>query len=517
MSPIGWQEQRHADSLRPVLISGALVLDPLGELHRPPQLDILINDGEIVALGEQALNHGRSLGAELIDATGYLVTPGFINAHCHSHDTLLRGLFEQLPLEVWGHTAFPFHWTPRTAEEVGVRTRLHAVECLRGGMTTIQDMVTLVDSSLDHAHALAASYAETGIEALVAQQFSDLSGAAGIPFVDECFSRETKMALGRASDLEELKRLTIQLFEVKAHRFSWALGPVQPQICSDDLLKWVRTISAERNLRVFTHLYETRREAILARTTLSQHKKSLVCRLENLGFLNERLAVAHGVWIAPHEIAILARYGVNLTTNPITNLKLMNGIAPLVQYYAAGVTIGIGSDNSSASDLQSTFQGMKMFALAWGMQESASESSAAARAFESATLGGARVLGLADQVGRVAPRFRANLVFIDLNDPIWRPMNSAVRQLVYAETGRSVRHVLVQGQWVVLDGRCTMIDEDKLAHDAERLREQMSDELQIRMALPNELVASYRRVIEMAEEVPLPIEPRSLILNRKPI
>ena len=144
------------------------------------------------------------------------------------------------------------------------------------------------------------------------------------------------------------------------------------------------------------------------------------------------------------------------------------------------------------------------------------KSSAAARAFESATLGGARVLGLADQVGRVAPRFRANLVFIDLNDPVWRPMNSAVRQLVYAETGRSVRHVLVQGQWVVLDGRCAMIDEDKLAHDAERLREQMSDELQIRMALPNELVASYSRVIEMAEEVPLPIEPRSLILNRKP-
>lgn len=178
MSPIGWREQRHADSIRPVLISGALVLDPLGELHRPSQLDILINHGEIVALGREALSHGRFLGAELIDATGYLVTPGFINAHCHSHDTLLRGLCEQPPLEVWGHTAFPFHWTPRTADEVCVRTRLHAVECLRGGMTTIQDMVTLVDSSLDHAHALAASYAESGIEALVAQQFSDLSEAA---------------------------------------------------------------------------------------------------------------------------------------------------------------------------------------------------------------------------------------------------------------------------------------------------------------------------------------------------
>ena len=204
MGPIRVAEQRHADSLRPVLISGALVLDPLGELHRPPQLDILINDGEIVALGKQALSRGRSLGAELIDATGYLVTPGFIeNAHCIRHDTLLRRLFEQLPLEVSGHTAFPFQWTPRTADEV-----VFAHDCtllnVSEEIPQFRTWVTLVDSSLDDAHALAASYAESGIEALVAQQFYRLSGAAGIPFVDECFSRETRRALGRDFDLDEL-------------------------------------------------------------------------------------------------------------------------------------------------------------------------------------------------------------------------------------------------------------------------------------------------------------------------
>src|ERR1700733_8306327 len=96
---------------RPILIVGGRVLDPERDLRRPPVADILIEGARITAIGAEAT--ARADGAEIIDARGTLVAPGFVNAHCHSHDTLLRGLFEQLPLDLWGLTAFPFNWSPR--------------------------------------------------------------------------------------------------------------------------------------------------------------------------------------------------------------------------------------------------------------------------------------------------------------------------------------------------------------------------------------------------------------------
>jgi hypothetical protein len=250
--------------MKSVLIAGGKVLDPLGELHHPPVLDILVEDGKIAAVGEEARLRGGA--AEVMDASGFLISPGFINAHCHSHDTLLRGLFEQTPLELWGLTAFPFHWSRRSTDEISVRTKLHAAECLRGGMTTIQDMVTLVDFEPEHAEALASAYAASGIEALVAPQFSDLGGAAGMPFVDDLFPPDVQSMLGSDGDPDAVLAQVESLFDrVSAKRLTWQLGPVQPQICSDALLQRVAAIARERQMRIFTHLYETRSEAVLAR------------------------------------------------------------------------------------------------------------------------------------------------------------------------------------------------------------------------------------------------------------
>jgi 5-methylthioadenosine/S-adenosylhomocysteine deaminase len=494
--------------MKSMLITGGRVLDPLGELHRPSQQDILVEDGKIAALGEQAQMRGAS--CEVVDASGLLITPGFVNAHCHSHDTLLRGLFEQMPLELWGLTAFPFHWSRRSADEIEVRTQLHAVECLRGGMTTIQDMVTLVDFEREHAEALASAYAKTGIEAVVAPQFSDLGGAAGIPFVNEMFAPEIRAMLGSDVDPERVIDQVGALFDtVSADRLSWQLGPVQPQICSDVLLKRVATIAREREMRVFTHLYETRSEAVLARS-LSLDSGSMVQRLRRVGVLNERLTVAHGVWISSDEIQAVADGGASLATNPVTNLKLMNGVAPIHRYRRCGVNIGLGSDNSSASDAQSIFQAMKLFALAWGLQAGADDASAAREAFLAATIGGASALGMADAIGRIAPGFRANLAFIDLTDPSWRPLNSAVRQLVYGETGRAVRHVMVRGNFVVRDGRMVSIDENGLCEDAERLRLSMMDELGRRIRPNCHLTAAYEAMLRKVETEPLAVDPLSL-------
>jgi 5-methylthioadenosine/S-adenosylhomocysteine deaminase len=460
----------------PILIAGALVLDPEGEVHRPAAQDILVENKIIVALGDEARSRGQA--AKTFDARGLIVTPGFVNAHCHSHDTLLRGLFEQMTLETWGAVAFPFNWPPRPAEEIAVRTLAHAVECLLNGITTIQDMVTIVDFEPDHAAAVAGAYSESGLEAVIAPQYSDLAGRAGVPFAEDYFAADEIARFGDGIDFRPIVEKLKSIFTgVSVPGVSWALGPVQPQICSDDFLQWAARYSAETGMRLYMHLYETRAEAVLARRTLASDTGSAARRLTRLGVATPRLTIAHGVWITGREIDELARHGVGLATNPVTNLKLMNGFAPIRRYHDVGVVTGLGCDNSSASDAQNIFQAMKTFALLWGMQSPSNDQTAAAAAFRAATTGGAKLLGLEGQVGRIAPGYRANLTFIDVTGPAWRPLNSAVRQLVYGETGRGVTHVMVAGRFVVTDRKCRTVDEASLCRDIDRTREAMETDL----------------------------------------
>jgi 5-methylthioadenosine/S-adenosylhomocysteine deaminase len=494
----------------PILISGALVLDPEGELHRPAAQDILVDGKVIVALGSEARSRGKA--AKTFDARGLIVAPGFVNAHCHSHDTLLRGLFEQMTLETWGAVAFPFHWPPRPTEEIAVRTQAHAVECLLNGITTIQDMVTVVDFGLDHAAAVAGAYSEAGLEALIAPQYSDLAGRAGVPFADDCFAADEIGRLGDRSDFRPIvEKLTSIFTGVSVPGVSWALGPVQPQICSDDLLQWSAKHSAETGMRLYMHLYETRAEAVLARRTLASEMGSAVRRLARLGVATARLTIAHGVWITGDEIDELAQHGVGLATNPVTNLKLMNGFAPIRRYDDAGVVTGLGCDNSSAGDAQNIFQAMKTFALLWGMQSPSGEGTAATAAFRAATTGGAKLFGLEGQVGRIAPGYRANLTFIDATGPAWRPLNSAVRQLVYGETGRGVTHVMVAGRFVVTDGKCRTVDEASLCRDIDRIREAMETDLADVVGRAATLTRSYAAVAARVAVEPLEFDARMLV------
>src|SRR5438270_10095629 len=120
------------------LIRGGRVYDHDGDVHKPRTADILIRGSEIVAVGDNL----EASGAEIVDARNRLILPGLINAHYHSHDTLCRGLFEELPLELWLLYTLPMGQN-RSVEEVRARTLVGALESLRCGITTVQDMLGL--------------------------------------------------------------------------------------------------------------------------------------------------------------------------------------------------------------------------------------------------------------------------------------------------------------------------------------------------------------------------------------
>ena len=449
-----------------LLVRGARVLDPLAPEPRPAVRDITIAGDRIAAVGLP----GKPFSPEVrtINADGMLAIPGLVSAHYHSHDTLLKGCFAPMPLEIWLLQAVPPNYAQRSREEIRARVLIGALEALKSGITTLQDMATVHPFDPGEVDTILQAYDDIGIRCVFALQVGDAPGSRGMPFWDELIPpgmrEEATVSVRRGGSARELiERLDS---ERRRHagrhpRLTWGLGPATPEICSEGFLGLLAELSARENLQVFCHVYESKANAAIARRHFDADGGSLVRYLARVGLLNPRLTMAHGVWLRRAEIEQVAAAGAHVALNPLSNLKTRSGVPPVRAYLDAGVKLALGTDNSSCSDAQNMFQAMKLFALY--------STGSGAEAFSAATVGSAQAIGLGDEIGRLAPGRKADITLLSLRDPALVPLNDAVRQLVYAEPGRAVRHVIVDGRLLIESGRATMLDEDALYAEVEHL------------------------------------------------
>ncbi|MEW5420362.1 amidohydrolase family protein [Amorphus sp. 3PC139-8] len=455
-----------------LLIRDGLVLLDGGDPHQPVRTDILVRDGVIAAIGDQAIADAETEpDVTELNAAGKLVSPGFINAHYHSHDTLAKGLMEQKPLETWRLLALPPQYPKRSREEIKARTLLGALECLRSGMTTVQDMVTLYPFDEEHLDAVLEAYDEIGLRAVVALQYADIKGINTIPFWKEVFPEELHGQLSTAAEpdarIDQLGYFedTFLKHPDKFERITWALGPSAPERCTSALIGRTVDLSATYDLPIFTHIYESKGMALQARMEYPEHGGSLIRRLNEEGLLGPRLNLAHSVWLQDEEIALLGETGTNVVINPLSNMKLKSGIPPILELQKAGVSLALGCDNCSCSDAQNIFQAMKLFGLMVHISHDQDLTPQAEAAFGAATTGGAHAVNRDADLGRIKVGARGDLVLFDLTDPSFVPLNSAVRQIVYTEGGRGVHTVIVDGRVVIEDGALKTMDQARLLDD----------------------------------------------------
>lgn len=449
-----------------ILIRGGRCLLPDGDWDQPKQIDIAIAGDRIAGLAA-AFDLTTDNAVEVIDGNDSLVLPGFINAHYHSHDVLAKGTLEEVPLETWRLYALPPQYPPRSVEEIYARTLLGAFECLRSGMTTIQDMLTLYPYEDRHFEAVMAAYERIGIRVVFALQYADRRGLETVPFWKNVFPAELHPLLTTAAE-PELQLDLIGHFEetcLKAAprpRVSWALGPSAPERCSTGVMQRTIELARRYDIPVYSHLYESRGMAVQARMTLSDFDGRWIRRLAVEQVLDPRLNLAHSVWLARDEIELLAEHGAGVVLNPQGNLKMKCGIPPIRLLQQAGVRIGLGCDNCSCSDAQNMFVAMKLYALLAAISDPLPGPPQAALALRSATESGADGARLGRELGRIAVGYKADLLLVDTRDPAWKPFNSAARQLVHIESGRGVKHVIVDGKVVLRDRQLTTIDESMI-------------------------------------------------------
>jgi cytosine/adenosine deaminase-related metal-dependent hydrolase len=469
-----------------LLVRGGQVYDHEGDVHKPAVADILIEGSDIAAVGRDLKVEGAH---EVVDAAGRLVVPGLINAHYHSHDTLCRGLFEELPLEFWLLYTLPMG-ANRSKEEVRARTLVGALESLRCGITTVQDMLGLVPLDDAGTDVVISAYREAGIRVVFSPMVWDVPPIAMVRHKDS-LPPDVQDMLGTTGRpiREQLDYLEHQFKRHPAGgTLHWAIAPFAPQRCTPKMLEGCADLAHRHDLTVYTHVYETRGQVLIAREHFAPHGGSLINYLDSVGLLGPRLNIVHSVWISRPEMDRMAAADAGIVLNHLSNMKLKSGIAPVCDLRDSGVRLGLGCDNCSGSDVQSVFQAMKLFCLFAAVSEPEPGQGLAHEVLRHATLGNARTAGLQGQLGAIRVGYKADLILIDLKDVAYLPYNSAARQLVYTESGRGVESVIVDGRVVIKDRQVKTIDEDGL-------RREVADLMRHFMADYDAVVASRQRAL----------------------
>ncbi|WP_395819893.1 amidohydrolase family protein [Devosia sp.] len=474
--------------------------------------DILIVGQHIAAVGGDLSAEARAAGAQVLDCRERLAIPGFVNAHTHSNESFEQGFYDALPLEVWLLWKYPPAAIARLPERVHyLRTMLLAIQCVRSGITTVQD--DLINQLSDPAafDGSAAAYRDLGLRANVTTSIWDKPPLASLLWTDELMTPEQKRDIGNLPSVHW--RDQIALFERNAGKWDGAgagrirtiLGPVGPQWCSDDLLQVVTEISVNRRCPVHTHTLESRMHAVqgeaLYGTTIIEH-------LHRLGVLQPHFTLNHAVWLTDTDIERIGAAGCSITHNPLSNLKLGSGVARVRDMLSAGIAVGLGTDGTSTSDRADAFRSLGMAALLHRVADQDYETWVTADdAFEMATLGAARTAGLADVVGVIEPGRLADITLIDRTDYGLIPLKRPVSQLAYAVNSDAVRTVIVDGRVVMLERELTTIDEVSIkAEIREEAERYLRDHVPL-MELQAAKYESYYRAAHMrAAGIPVPAD-----------
>lgn len=415
-------------------------------------VDVQIENDRIAAIAPQLPINGTA-----IDGKNKLLLPGFFNAHTHSSEMWQRGMIPPVPLELWLAELYDF--APLDPEQVYLSALGTAVETLLSGGTSVVDHLVLIPGKeIETVAAAVRAYREIGIRAFVAPLIQDEALTAGIPtggkeVEKEAFFRSTNEILAMMKDV-------VTQFHRPEEGINLLVAPTGIQLCSDALFTGCIELSDRYNLCRHSHLLETKAQQKLAR---EKYDCSAVEHLKQIGYLNDRTSLAHCVWLDDDDIAILAKTKSTVVHNPLSNLRLGSGIAPILKYRQAGINVSFGCDGSASNDSQDLLEAIKIGSILHTVTDPDYRHWITPRqAVEMASCGGAKGLNVSDTIGTLTVGKKADLVVYNLTNLSLLPRTDPIGLLILGRPTQVVDRVWVNGKQIVSGGKLTTIDIDEL-------------------------------------------------------
>jgi 5-methylthioadenosine/S-adenosylhomocysteine deaminase len=384
----------------------------------------------------------------VIDARGRYLLPGFIQSHVHLCQTLFRGGADDLSLIDWLKKRIWVMEAAHTYESLYASAQLGIAELIKGGTTCALTMETV-----HHTDAVFQAAEESGFRATIGKCMID-KGDDVPATLREC----TREAIDESLSL-------LDRWHGKADgRLRCCFAPRFAVTCSKELLEQVGRLASERNVLVHTHASESRVEIeIVERETGTRN----VVYLDDVGITGPNVVLAHCVWLNDEELQILLQTGTHVAHCPSSNMKLGSGMARVPEMVERGISVSLGADGAPCNNRLDMFTEMRTAAL---IQKAhlGPEILPALSVLRMATNGGARALGLDDQLGSVEVGKRADLILLDLDQVHTTPHPDPISTTVYAATASNVETVVIDGRIVMRDRQLLTLDEQAVIESATR-------------------------------------------------
>jgi guanine deaminase len=365
----------------------------------------------------------------------------------------------------------------RTIADKYLNGLVAAVEMIRKGCTACYDLFfEFPIPSIEGISALGRAYRDAGIRAVIAPMLADKTLYQAYPGLIDAMPEALR---------DEVRAFKLAPYEATADAVEkiyaewpfdrdWirpAIAPTIPLHCSDAFLIRCRDLAHAYHLPLQTHLAETKAQAVLG---LRKYGKTLTAHLDALGMLGPHLSAAHAIWLDRDDLSRLSDNGASVVHAPVSNMRFGSGLAHLRPMLERGINVGVGTDAANSSDQLNMFETARLAALISRIQTPDFETWLGPdEVLCMATTGSARAMGFGGTVGEIAPGYKADIVFLNLDHINYIPWHDLVTQIVFTENGAAVDSVMIGGRLVLDHGRLTTIDEKKLRRDATAAAERL--------------------------------------------
>ena len=440
-----------------LIITNALIL-PMTDARQALAGHVRVADGmitEVAAGAPPAIANDE----QAIDGSGCVLMPGLVNAHTHLYQVLLRAVWEDLELMPWLKRIYGCAQV-LTPGHFYAGSLLGCLESIRGGVTTVCEH-NFLNPSAECAEETIRALQDSGLRAVFARTIMD-SGE----IVPDCTKEKPEQAFRHIEALLARHKNASQL--------SFMTGPNTPPInTTPDLLREVRHFADANSLGISAHVAES--HSVVEAVRQQHGANGVIEFLQRFGIPAKNSIFAHSVHISPDEIRILQETGTSVSHNPVSNMMLGDGVAPVVEMLRQGVNVALGTDGAASNHSQDLFDTMKSASLLQKVHHQDAGVIKPCDVLRMATIGGARALGLDALCGSVEVGKRADLILVDIDTAHLQPVNEIFSQIVHCAKASDVQTVIVNGEVVMRDRQLTKLDGAKILADAKAANRDLTE------------------------------------------